>query len=156
MTVSTELFSCCLVAALVVASCTGIPTSPVAESIEAGPHEPLQIRRGKVLAVSEGQKQPIESVSEYCFSCHGQEDPDQVGQRGFKHSIADTSSNHPVDVTYPQGENARYKPLSELDARLLLLDGQITCLTCHDAGSRKHALVISDGEAQLCTACHNR
>jgi hypothetical protein len=57
-----------------------------------------------------------------------------------------------VDVEYPVGGNG-YLPIEELDEKIILVDGRLTCLTCH-AATVDRSLVLPTKAGTLCIACH--
>lgn len=83
-----------------------------------------------------------------CTGCHG---PHGVG-----FALAAT---HPVDVDYAaaaagsSGERA-LRPASKVPRDLVLVDGAVTCTTCHDARSRLPFRLARSGARALCVACH--
>jgi hypothetical protein len=75
------------------------------------------------------------SASAACIGCHGKSD------RGI---------NHPVDVDYETSQRkpaAQLRPVAEVVRRgLLIPEGKIQCVTCHDGNSPwKYHLVVPPG-----------
>ncbi|MBI2565567.1 MAG: cytochrome c3 family protein [Candidatus Schekmanbacteria bacterium] len=108
-----------------------------------------------------GAAAPIDEESMACVSCHDEQvgvlpqgDADQ-GSDVWDHRGVGFS--HPIGVRYPTvGEEARgYRPLAQLDSRLRLFNGMITCLTCHEAYSTEtHILTMPNRASDLCLSCH--
>jgi hypothetical protein len=71
-----------------------------------------------------------DGTSEYCADCHG--------------SIQSMARAHPVEVQYPLNKSG-YRHVVDLDPKIKLEDGMITCETCHAK--------MSEGIA-LCVHCH--
>lgn len=109
---------------------------------------------------------PEQSPSTQCMSCH-----DGSGATSISLKHADTpmrftqhgSNNHPVGMDYRQYAEqnpAVYVPLEQLDKRILLENGAVTCISCHalkTAKSKAHgALFLSSGlqgeSSSSCTA----
>lgn len=83
-----------------------------------------------------------------CTGCHG---PHGVG-----FALAAT---HPVDVDYAAAAAAStgdraLRTASTLPRDLVLVDGVVTCTTCHDARSRLPFRLARSGARALCVACH--
>jgi len=66
------------------------------------------------------------------------------------------ATSHPVDVVYPASD-PRYVPLPDLDPRLRLTNGSLTCTTCHrkDREGRLELALTLD-HSRLCLACHRK
>jgi len=124
---------------------TGSGPAALAAEDELLFHEPLRVRKKKVFVGRGDEAQELGNASEYCLECHG----------GPSASIGHADQNHPVEIIYPRAEPGYVKRKS-LDRRLLLIDGRLSCVTCHDAESPDHALVLPTGADGLCTACHRQ
>lgn len=78
---------------------------------------------------------------------------------GFASEPHDPGSGaHPVDLDYEAAVQRRpgsFTPSAALPREVMLLDGKITCLTCHhpDSPEQFHASITMDRSA-LCTSCH--
>ena len=108
----------------------------------------------------------LDSFSTECISCHDgasavaiganvRNDPFASG-RHSKHSGTD----HPVGMDYQSyvaASGRKYKPIFGLNSKMVLVDGKVGCLTCHDPlnPERKH-LVMSDTKSALCLSCHDK
>lgn len=61
---------------------------------------------------------------------------------------------HPVDIVYPEGKKG-FRPLFEVQEKLPLGGGRVTCTTCHSGTDSRNAyLSISNERSALCTTCH--
>lgn len=79
-----------------------------------------------------------------CLSCHDGSTARNVAQ-GMK------SAGHKVDVFYVQKRG--YK--KRLDRRVVLVDGKVTCISCHNPyKSERRRLVMSNERSELCMSCH--
>jgi len=95
-------------------------------------------------------------TSHHCLACHD----GTVASEAFsvsRSSFDATPSGgrgHPVDVPYPIWDR-RFRPAAELDRRLVLSEGCVSCTTCHGGSdaSRKRLSVPNDRSA-LCLCCH--
>jgi hypothetical protein len=87
-----------------------------------------------------------------CTSCHD-------GTIGpgveFRMGPDDGGMSHPVEVDYGAAyakQPDKYVPPSELPENVLLVDGKVTCVSCHDPASTERNHVSRP--ASLCDACH--
>ncbi|MEN8164795.1 MAG: cytochrome c3 family protein [Acidobacteriota bacterium] len=110
-----------------------------------------QAEKTWVVLIEDGA-QPIEDLTAYCIACHS--DLEENG-KGRTHGPSSGVHSHPVDQPYP-ATGADLVPLKELDKRLLLVDGAITCITCHDHNATDRELVIPDASGELCISCHRK
>ena len=66
--------------------------------------------------------------------------------------------SHPVGVDYASAarrQPGRYRERRQLPLSLLLPEGAVTCVTCHDASSvQRNAVVIPLSRSELCFTCH--
>lgn len=137
----------------------GIATSgetvvPKNVSNRPGAFSHAKIRKAEKIWVEESEKgdQAIKDLTAYCVKCHGhaKEKPSENidGSSSGVHS-------HPVNCAYPPN-GVDLVPITELDKRMLLIDGEMTCITCHNHDDSDHRLVIPDTSGKLCTACHQK
>lgn len=104
----------------------------------------------------------FDKVSLECLGCHdgnggrlaehGQFDPTDVKSL----NMAKVAAKHPIGVDYAALSLTRdsLRKVSELPPTMTLVDGRISCITCHDPLNPKaHNLAVS--EATLCFSCHN-
>jgi predicted CXXCH cytochrome family protein len=103
---------------------------------------------------------PLDEYSAQCLSCH----EGSVSQRGvvdlregtFQHG--EIGMTHPVGVAYPRGSDAAgYTSIHALPQGVLLFNGKVGCLSCHNLYSARPGLLAMDmtGSA-LCVACHRK
>ncbi len=106
----------------------------------------------------------LPSLSAGCLGCHdGTAGPSVLSgpeakltrltafSSGGNAGTSALGAEHPVDVLYPLGSDA-FVPRGQLDPRLALADGRITCRTCHPSSATGLALPLARSE--LCLACH--
>jgi predicted CXXCH cytochrome family protein len=104
----------------------------------------------------------FDKVSLECLGCHdgnggriaehGQFDPSDVKAL----NMAKVAAKHPIGVDYAALSLTRdsLRKVSELPPTMTLVDGRISCITCHDPlNPKSHNLAVS--EATLCFSCHN-
>lgn len=89
-----------------------------------------------------------------CLSCH---DGTIGSSVTLSTMIGNFFSNHPVNRDYPPvGKSEFYVPEEMVAiAGIKLVNGQITCITCHDLKNQgKDHLVKSLDRSGLCFSCH--
>lgn len=70
---------------------------------------------------------------------------------------ASRSANHPVGMDYARASRGKgYRSPATLDPDILLVDGKVSCLSCHRAYTRQHgALVAAGDDRTFCMSCHD-
>ena len=63
---------------------------------------------------------------------------------------------HPMNIAYPTGNSKSFHEIAYVRKKgLRLVDGKITCLSCHDlANDLSSHLAITNVGSQLCMVCH--
>jgi predicted CXXCH cytochrome family protein len=91
-----------------------------------------------------GASSNIETLAlEDCLSCHD----GSIGQ------IKGGSGDHSVEVMYVASKERALRPIN--DRRVVLVNGMVTCLSCHNpykTGTKR--LIKSNEESRLCLTCH--
>lgn len=111
---------------------------------------------GRVFAFTKGGMVELRSASAYCLSCHDGAVAPAVGisLQPSQHSAAAGAENHPIDVAYPDLRPG-FRTRADLDPRLMLDNGRVTCKTCHASGGTDGgSLAMTTAGSQLCLACH--
>ena len=107
----------------------------------------------------------IDSFSKDCVSCHDglrasdvsvnyRNNPD--GSRTGRHF---SGKDHPIGMEYASYASFRrgYRPVAQLNPKMLLVNGKVGCLTCHNPlNPEKSHLVMSDRRSALCLTCHDK
>ena len=85
----------------------------------------------------------ILAITDECLQCHNSQPS----------ALQTSQADHPENITYnPQ---AGYKHVT--DPRVVLVNGKITCITCHDPYQiTPSRLVMPNNESQLCLTCHEK
>ncbi|MDH5432886.1 MAG: hypothetical protein OEY19_03010 [Gammaproteobacteria bacterium] len=123
---------------------------------------------------------PDKSVSSSCMQCHSGKKARSIS---LKHAQAKMSfsgfgnGDHPVGMNYDEyarNKPRHYVPSSRLDSRIVLENGQVTCVSCHQikpefnnqhannlplgtvesCGSTK-TLTTESNQTGLCMSCHS-
>ncbi len=126
----------------------GSPESPTQGA--AGSHTPLVLVDGRLQAANP-EAERVPDVSAYCNSCHGA--GAEAAESPAAHPQGSAAGDHPVDLVYPVAD-PDYRPAGELDEGLLLLEGRVTCVTCHAHDDPEHAPVLATESSEICRACH--
>jgi len=90
-----------------------------------------------------GNKKDIEVHVNDCKMCHD----------GIKAKQASGPDMHPVDIVYIP-KNQKYKQIKEEDREVVLKDGKITCLSCHDPYKNEKVRWSRENEKKTCRVCH--
>ena len=100
-----------------------------------------------------------EDGSRTCLECHDGTVASAVENPSSSGGMGDSLGAHPYSIAYQKtGKSAHdltLKPISNLDLRIRLFNGQVGCQSCHSPYSSlpKH-LVISTASSKLCISCH--
>lgn len=110
-----------------------------------------------------GRLDRAQSPSRTCLSCH-----DGTTGTGVSYTVARTGqaaplsgmhASHPIEVTYGAAQARRPRtlvPEALLPAALVLPEGKVACVTCHDgASSERHHTAVSMSRSRLCSSCHD-
>ncbi len=127
---------------------------------------PILVVASRSFLAAEARLVEIRSVSSGCLGCHDGTAGGNV-LSGPRSQAANLSAldlshdsgepmlgvDHPVDVHYPLSSDS-FVPLAQLDPRLLLDDGRVTCRTCHPSTTASLSLPMARSE--LCLGCHRK
>ncbi|MDH4161477.1 MAG: cytochrome c3 family protein [Nitrospirota bacterium] len=94
---------------------------------------------------------PLPEIKKDCSTCHimeGARRTDSVKKQGSALCL----DCHP-DRIAPQEHKVDIVPTMQVKG-LPLLDGKMTCLTCHDPHSNKYDALLRRQETDLCLVCH--
>jgi predicted CXXCH cytochrome family protein len=111
------------------------------------------------------QEVGIDSFSKDCLGCHdGLRATDvTVDYRNIPGSSRMgghvSGKDHPIGMDYASytAFGRGYKTASMLNPKMVLVNGKVGCLTCHNPlNPEKSHLVMSDYRSALCLACHDK
>jgi predicted CXXCH cytochrome family protein len=139
---------------------SGLVLQPIlgqSTAVKDGPHEVLRFENGRFQTQGDDGWTDITDITIYCLDCHGDGEPggsDQIDTLApeSSHELGGLGRSHPVDVKYPSGANG-YRPIGDLGGKITLVNGRVTCLTCHSASSDR-SLLLPTKAGELCIACH--
>lgn len=105
----------------------------------------------------------LDPISMECISCHDGTLAGSVhyrvnGPNYTAFNIKAVTGSHPVGMDYTRYTNKKdYAPFYELPKNMVLMDGRIGCLTCHDMLGKNMAYLSTDlNNSNLCFACHRK
>ena len=100
----------------------------------------------------------IDSFSIQCMSCHDS----LTGSLNVRLSgevIRHNSNrvNHPIGMRYADSLSyGGYRPIAMLAGEIVLPDGKVSCISCHQGYSDKHGKLVMDNRGDgLCLSCHD-
>jgi len=104
----------------------------------------------------------VDPVSAECLSCHdgSMATVSRIGVGYWRHSIDFISQDkgiHPIGVDYRKAalRDRRLRPPEALPPEIKLVDGKVSCISCHDPySSRPMQLSMDNSGSRLCGACH--
>src|SRR6185369_18039855 len=105
----------------------------------------------------------LDSFSAGCLSCHDGKSASNVrpafkSNPGRKGIMTIISGKHPIGMDYQKHSesNQNLKSLDDMSQNLTLVEGRVSCITCHDPlNPEKYNLRITSSNIDLCFACHN-
>lgn len=107
-----------------------------------------------------GEMLQTESWAPACLACHDGTIAKGVNYQLFKSSSMGSLGSHPTEVPYPAewSGHTDFAPTTEItQAGLRLLDGKVTCTTCHNLSLPvKYYLPVTMTGSALCLACHRK
>ncbi len=111
--------------------------------------------------VTDGSR-PIDPVSSECLTCHDGSVAklSVIGVGIWTHSgdfIGYDSGLHPIGVDYEEARrrSGGLRPSSTLDSRIRLVQGKVSCVSCHNPYSEKEQLLVMENRgSRLCLECH--
>jgi len=106
----------------------------------------------------------LDPISMECITCHDGTLASSIHYKvssrgqGEGRSMGSINGSHPVGSNYTRFTSKReYVPSYNLPRNMILMNGKISCITCHDMLSRSQAyLVVDMAGSNLCFACHRK
>ena len=102
---------------------------------------------------------PKNSKSASCMQCHNGSSAKSVSIKHAETAMifsSHGSSNHPVGMFYAgyaQRSPASYVAAANLDSRIKLENGQVTCVSCHQTKSHNTEVTMLDEQKQVLEKC---
>jgi predicted CXXCH cytochrome family protein len=100
----------------------------------------------------------IDSFSIQCMSCHESLSAGlnvRVSEDVIRHDGSQIS--HPIGMRYEKSAlYGGYRPVPLLPQEIVLPDGKVSCISCHQGYSDKHGKLVMDNTgSRLCFSCHD-
>lgn len=108
-----------------------------------------------VIAITAG----LDTYSIQCMECHeskGDSNAPSIDRNMVvRHDTGGV--NHPIAVSYAEAaRGGGYRPIELLSKRILLPNGRLSCVSCHDGYNSNHGkLVTLTAGSALCFECHD-
>ncbi len=101
----------------------------------------------------------LDSFSIQCLGCHAEEDGMMnvsVSAGGIV-SHGSRNATHPVGREYSKAElYGGFRPAAMLPKYIVLPDGMVSCISCHQGYTRDHGKLVQSNEGSLlCFQCHD-
>ncbi|QWV93600.1 cytochrome c3 family protein [Geomonas oryzisoli] len=107
----------------------------------------------------------IDPLSKECIGCHDGVAGPNVSVN-LRNNPSDRSSHvhsfegeHPIGMIYQNYVDMKpgYKPITAQERNMIMVNGAVGCLTCHDPlNPAKGHLIKSDKNSALCLTCHDK
>lgn len=103
---------------------------------------------------------PLDPFTLQCLGCHSEQaGGDRRVGLGNDGVLRHTSSsmNHPIGRDYEEtAKQGGYHPINRLPPEIVLPDGKVGCISCHEGYSERHGkLVKANAGSALCFTCHD-
>lgn len=129
------------------------------------PTDPEEMYQGITTASFQTTSDTYDPVSLKCLGCHdGVNAPiaagtyrNDPGGTGFGQRMK--GGDHPIGMDYAAYAAASrgFKNLHQLDNNIVLIDGKVGCLSCHNPlNPAKFHLSVTNTNSTLCLTCHNK
>jgi predicted CXXCH cytochrome family protein len=105
----------------------------------------------------------MDRAAQSCLACHDGVTASEAAYQPAGHlgpgGFADRGRNHPIGVNYPPAGTHRVevplRPASLLPENVLLPNGKVSCVSCHDPyATTAKQLTVPIEESRLCMTCH--
>lgn len=106
----------------------------------------------------------LDPITMECLACH-----DGTLAKAAKYRISDGNFHrvksietikgaHPIGMDYMKFSwNKEYAPAEMLPANMVLMDGKVGCVTCHNLlDSKEMYVVVENSSSELCFSCHKK
>lgn len=117
------------------------------------------VQSGHAALATRFAPQGLDAYSLQCLGCHGQHgeaDGGAIDRNGILRH-ASGRMNHPIARDYTAASRfGHLRPAALLPKKILLPDGRVSCVSCHQGYSKDHGkLVMANQRSALCLACHD-
>lgn len=138
------------------------------EMVAGGHKETMQEAHLKPKFFALDNAGPLDSVSAECLSCHdgsvGKAAPVKAGLWQHSDPLFGPTPQpytgvHPVGIDYEESrmDHDDLKPSMMIPKMIKLVNGKVSCISCHDPYStRKGKLITDNRNGQICLGCHDK
>ncbi len=103
-----------------------------------------------------GRMAESEGTATHCLGCH-----DGLSAKAVSYCTVNcdvTSGSHAIEVKYPPSKKRNsYAPVEAVTAKgVKLVNGKVTCISCHDLKNPARFHLIKNSTRELCSVCHFR
>lgn len=111
-------------------------------------------------APTSGALAALDPYSRRCMECHGTSATPRLVTSVDRNGVvrhASQSVNHPIGMSYQKAAAfGGYRPRAQVERKLLLPDGKMSCISCHGGYQKEHGkLNVVMTNSTLCFECHN-
>ena len=102
----------------------------------------------------------LDVYSRQCMECHGRSADPRIATSIDRNGVARHAGsrvNHPVGADYQKAVDfGGYRPRRAVEKKLVLPDGMVSCVSCHQAYLKEHGkLAVPNAQSRLCYECHD-
>jgi predicted CXXCH cytochrome family protein len=100
----------------------------------------------------------IDNFSVQCLTCHDSLDDElRVNVNGEVLRHGSQRISHPIGRRYADAVGyGGYRSIASLSSKIVLPDGKISCISCHQGYDEQHGALVLDNRADgLCFSCHD-
>lgn len=97
----------------------------------------------------------IDAYSKKCMACHDKQTNLPGLSVGFANGLVrhGGGTNHPIGVIYQEAfKSGTYRDVRKLPKEIILPDGMVSCISCHEGYNKKHGKLIPEAS---CISCHD-
>ncbi|MEK6704033.1 MAG: cytochrome c3 family protein [Planctomycetota bacterium] len=134
------------------------PGTRLSHAIAVGRAHPAR----EIPATTLGASPRLDSESTACMSCHDGAVASEAGWHAAARAISGGPTDHPIGVplrasSRKSKSDFKLADPGRLDRRIKLVQGNLSCGTCHSAYSSERAqLVMNNQGSELCLNCHKQ
>jgi predicted CXXCH cytochrome family protein len=126
------------------------PHAQYADTVHGGPR-----LAGPAPSGEDGSRPEIDAFSQRCLACHG--------SLALAANFESTPPRIAVDHSHPIGDYSlarptafgRYRAAEEVTLPARLVNGRVSCASCHRVYSLSRSIVTGGNRRQLCLSCHD-
>jgi predicted CXXCH cytochrome family protein len=115
---------------------------------------------GHLAKPAAGSAVALDAYAMKCMECHGSSATPKLATSIDRNGVvrhSSQSANHPIGMAYQKAVSfGGYRPRQEVERKLFLPNGTVSCVTCHSGYKKEHGkLVVPQERSALCFICHD-